>query len=147
MKTIKELVQALAQGSKPVVTFAAGIGDKESYAEAGMRARIVRASGPDRDGVLKIWFDFEEFAGHNKGFESANYYDKAGKPTLTAREAGFYKPTEEIYFDSSEELVSLMSLEQGGVELFEEYKAQGCEGTYVQWLERKLLEARGGGAG
>lgn len=143
MKTIRDLTEALRAGSRPVVTFCEGIGEKESYAEAGMRARILGATPMDHDGVLRLTFDFAEFETHNASFESANYYDKGGKPVLTARQAGYYKPQEDLYFDLDEELATLMQLEvAGSVALYNRYKAEGCPGTYVGWLEHTVLAAQ-----
>lgn len=142
MQTIRDLLEALQNGKRPVVTFKDGISEKESYAEAGMRARIVGLSAPDRDGVLKLFFDFAEFDVHNTAFESANYYDKNQKPVLTARQAGFYKPQDHMYFDLDEQLSELMVLEDpAATALFDAYKAEGSTLSYVAWLEHKVLAA------
>lgn len=140
MQTIRELVAALTGGKKPVVTFKSGIADKESYAETDMRARIIGATAPDRDGVLRLNFDFAEFDAHNTSFESTTYYDKHQNPVLTARQAGFYKPVDHMYFHLDEPLAALMQLDDpGAMALFEAYTAEGCTYSYVSWLERKLL--------
>ncbi len=140
MKTIKDLYEALLAGKRPVVTFTTGIEDKEDYAEGGMRARVLSATTPHADGVLQITFDFEEFAQHNVAFEKSTYYDKQSNPVLTAREAGFYRPQDHMYFDLSEELGNLMVFEDdAAVKLFQSYKAENSGVSYVSWLERKVL--------
>lgn len=142
MKTIADLVTALQQGTQPVVTFQGSVGDLESYAEAGMRARILSATNDGAD-CVKLMFDFEEFDGHNRAFESANYYDKNKVPCLTAREAGYYKPQEKLYFAPTDDIETYMVFEDSAaLGLFDEFKAQGVSGTYVQWLESQLLAAR-----
>lgn len=140
MKTIRDLVEALRGGKQPVVTFAAGIADKDSYAEAGMRARILGQPAHEDNEVIKLRLDFEEFAAHNAPFESAHYYDKDQVPCLTARQAGYYKPQEDLYFDLDEEMARLMTIEEdAAIALFAAYKAEGAACSYVAWLERKVL--------
>lgn len=143
MKKLSEITLALAEGKKPVVTFLADIGDKESYAEPNMRARLVGVRHDKRDEVLMLTFDFEEFSAFNKAFEIANYYDKAGNPTLTASEAGCYKPQDEIYFDTDEPLARLFEVLPDESEvLFNEFKAAGTGQPYIAWLESLVLKAR-----
>jgi hypothetical protein len=130
-----------------VVTFSHKIEDMESYAEGGMRARIVsieakNTGSPDlHDHIYKIMFDFGEFDKFNRRFESSNYYDKNGSPTLNAREAGYYKEQEAIYFGSPgiwpfEDYFVLADAAQ--TELLERFKASG-ETDYVTWLESQVL--------
>lgn len=143
MKTIADLCQFLQSGKQPVVTFKAGIDDKESYAEKNMRARVLRCTSPDSDEVLKLTFDFEEFDAHNTPLESSNYYDAKGAPTRTAKQAGYYKPQEDLYFDLTELVDDLFIFESGAaIALFEEYKKEAPTRSYVSWLEQKVLAAR-----
>jgi len=137
---ISDLLKQLQAGQKPVVELREGILDKESYGEPNMRARIISASGPDRDGVTRVMFDFGEFDEHNRAVESFNYYDKSGQPTLTAREAGFYKPVDHMYFDADEELerhLTLVGADQQA--LFQRFKESGASSSYVVWLEAQVL--------
>jgi hypothetical protein len=145
MKTVMELVQMVRQGKTPVVQFKKGIESKDDcYPEEGMRARVLHASDPDPDGCVKIVFDFEEFADHNKQYERTNYYDKHGRPSLTAREAGFYKPQDDIYFDGDEEMEGQLAIQaEAGLWLYESFTAEKSGESYVQWLERKLIDAVG----
>ncbi len=141
MQTIQDLIQRVTSGAQPIVTFKAGIGDKESYAETGMRARLLGV-GEERDGVVKLRFDFEAFDGHNLPLESRNYYDRSGVACLTAREAGYYKPQEDLYFDREEQLDTLMTVEDVGAErVYAAYKAEASPLSYVAWLEHKLMSA------
>lgn len=143
MKTIADIAELVRAGARPVITFRAGIADIEGYAEAGMRARLVRASEADRDGCIKLTFAFPEFDEHNVAFESANYYDKQGKPTLTAREAGYYKPEDDAYFMATDALENLLVPDGAeAVALLTEFKESGFKGTYVAWLESQLLATR-----
>lgn len=138
MKTIADFIKLIQSGAQPVVQFKQGIDEKESYAENGMRARALRVNMSDHE-VVKIMFDFQSFDQHNTPLESAHYYDSKGAPTRTAREAGYYYPQEELYFDSDEELVKLFEIQAGHrVELFERYTAAGTDLSYVQWLEDQV---------
>lgn len=142
MKTIRDLVEALKDGKRPVVTFTGRIGDKESYAEQGMRARLIGAPVREDQDVVKLRFDFEEFSAHNTPLESANYYGQDRVANLTAREAGYYKPQDDLFFDLDEVLSELMVLEDdAAIALFQAYKAEGAACSYVSWLERKVLAA------
>jgi hypothetical protein len=141
--TAAELVKMIGSGLRPVVTFSEGVLDKEGYAEAKMRARIVGASA-DSDGMVKLKFSFVEFADFNLPFESANYYDKNHRPVLTAREAGFYKDEDVYYFDKDEKIKDVMSLESDRrLDVYMSYQSSGEErggASYIQWLEDRLLE-------
>ena len=77
----------------------------ESVIDRLMRARIVCVDPhpqvlADISGLVKLIFDLSEFDEYNRAFEKANYYDRYGHPTLTARKAGFYPKDgrESIYF-------------------------------------------------
>lgn len=144
MKTIADFCQLIRSGKQPVVTFKAGIDDKESYAEAGMRARVLRCTAADGDEVLQLTFDFQEFDAHNTPLESANYYDDKGQPTRTAKQAGYYRPQDALYFDLSELVEDLFTLEADeAVALFKAYQAEAPACSYVSWLEAQVLAARG----
>lgn len=139
---INDVLKQLQEGQRPVVELREGIHDKESYGEPNMRARIIHASGPDRDGVVRVEFDFGEFDEHNRSVESANYYDKSGAPTLTAREAGFYKPVDHMYFEADEPLERHMTFVGADQQaLFQKFKDSGATTSYVAWLESQVLAA------
>jgi len=130
-----------------VVTFTPKIEDMESYAEGGMRALVVGIDATDtrspdkHEHIYKIMFDFSEFDEFNRRFESSNYYDKNGSPTLNAREAGYYKEQEAIYFGSPEiwpfeDYFVLADAAQ--TELLDRFKESG-ETDYVSWLEAQVM--------
>jgi hypothetical protein len=81
-----------------VIEFKKGIEGHEVYAEPGMKGLVTEVRKFDDD-VFKVTVYYAPFEDHNKNFEKANYYDKHGSPTLTAREAGFYSVKEDIHFD------------------------------------------------
>lgn len=142
---IKDLQQLLAAGVPVAVEFTKGIEECEDYAEPGMRAYAISYQLQEHD-VCRVGFDFAPFDAHNKAFEQANYYDRDGKPCLTAREAGKYKPQDESYLtpdDAMDTKFTLMPTES--LALFVEYGktvVPGTESSYIQWLEAQVLELR-----
>lgn len=147
MNTIADLINYIRTGAQPVVTFKKAVEDKESYAEPGMRARVVRAEPVGDDDVVRIRFDYEPFAAHNALLESANYFDKEGRAVLTARQAGYYAPQEDVYFDLSEALADLLEVESdAAIEIFRRFLAAPEGRSYVQWLESRLQALEAGAA-
>jgi hypothetical protein len=143
MKTLSEIIVAIAEGRTIVVAFRAGIEDKETYAERNMRARITWFNREPRDEVMTLTFSFEEFSEFNKAFESSNYFDKSGKPTLNARQAGLYTAEEVLYFDTDEPIENLFKvLPDTSLQLFSEFQAASGTQSYVCWLESLVLGAR-----
>lgn len=142
MKTFSQLSELLMAGSMPVVTFTtSAIEDLEGYPERGMRARIVSVT-PEQDDMVAVEFDFSEFDAHNMAFESRNYYDKAGAPTLTAREYGAYQSREKFYFMADDALDKYLAFESDArMKLYGLFVVSGSKATYVQWLEGRLLDA------
>lgn len=135
----KELSQALpdmtARGPV-VVEFTKGVGDLECYPEKGMRATIVGIlEDSDRD-VLKLRVSYEKFDEFNKAFESHNYFDRAGQPVLTAREAGYYHVEETIYVMADDDVDKYMKiLSNGSSSLYDAYVAAKPDISYTLWLE------------
>lgn len=156
--TTLDVLAAVAQGTRPVAHCNRGIGTLEgAYAEPGMRARIVGArlmNGMGGAGdVVILDFDYSEFEAHNEVFETSNYFDRAGSPRLTAREAGYYQQVEQLYFspdDLAEKFFGLDGERERETALLLEYGAARAAGTgngaqapsYVQWIEQELLQAR-----
>ncbi|MBW6122587.1 hypothetical protein KZ843_06730 [Pseudomonas aeruginosa] len=140
---VQNLQEMLAAG--PVaIEFAAGAEDLEAYVDPMMRAHLVSVRvDPDDVAVLKV--DYSAYDEYNKAFEKANYYDKNGNPTLTARESGDYDVQENLYVSASEELDHIFTaLPSISTQLLEEFKASGQTG-YVRWLEEQLMNARTAG--
>lgn len=142
---IQDLQALLSRGGALAVEFGPRIDDAESYPEPGMRALALRYLPTSDAEVCRIQFDFGAFDEHNQGLESANYYDKGGVPCLTARQAGSYKPLDEVYFTSSDEMTPWFALlPSPALALYEEFSQTGKPtGTsYLAWLEAQLLQAR-----
>ena len=97
-------IHTLAELKGKVVEFTRKIEDWECYADPYMRARVtgyrynVYGGTNPSEVVHEIFFDFSEFDEHNQKYEQNTYWDKNGNATLTAREAGCYKPQDSIYF-------------------------------------------------
>jgi hypothetical protein len=135
-----KLFELVKSGLTPQITFTAGCEDMEGYPEAGMKARVLAVTAEDRD-IYRVKADFQSFDEHNKAFESANYYDKNGIATLTARQAGFYKPVDDFYLTPDEGLEYFTIDDAKSVQLFERFKQAGYAGSYVSWLEEQLVAA------
>lgn len=145
MKTFYDLVNALNSGKTFIVTFTPRIEDAESYPEGQMRARLTKGSNC-HDQTVVLTFDYSEFDAHNLALEKSNYYDEYGRPTLTARQANFYKPIEEIYFMGSDLVEEWMKIEDSTMnDLWEQYRADVVypSTSYVQWLEQQVRKMRG----
>jgi len=131
----KEFALMIKSGIHPVVTFTKGIEELDGYTEAGMRARVASAEEKHNDMyVLKV--DYSEFDEYNQQYESANYYDPKGNPTITARAAGFYKERDQIYVGISEELPFVVT-ESVSLKMFEMFQQSGSTDSYVEWLEKQ----------
>lgn len=139
---IKDIQQLLAAGAPVAVEFTKGIEDSEAYPEPGMRAYAVGFVLHEHD-VCAVRFDFAPFDEHNKAFEQSNYYDREGKPCLTAREAGQYKPQDDLYLTPDDDMDTKFTLvPTERLALFVEYGKAPVRGTYVSWLEAQVLELR-----
>lgn len=125
------------------VQFTAMIEYMEAYPEAGMRAVITDAYCEDANSkdvnqhIYAIEFDFTNYDEFNRQFETANYYDSKHEPNLTAREAGYYKTKEKIFFGSPE-IVPFKQyftvLDEKTNRLYRQFKETGLQ-NYVEWLE------------
>ena len=141
--TINDFANLVLEGIHPVIEFKKGIEDLETYAEPGMRARVTGAVF-ESDQSVKLWIDYSEFDTFNQALEQANYYDKKGNPTLTARQAGFYTPLSTYHFEQQDNADSYFCVvEDASLKLYERYKQfakvpredGGRAWSYVQWLE------------
>lgn len=143
---IKDL-QALVTPDRPIaVEFGKRVLDLESYVEPGMRAVLTRFRFDSDPDVCVLTVDYTPFDEFNKKFEQPNYYDKHGDPCLTAREAGQYSTTEDLFFMANDPLDGLLQLQESKtVALYTEYSgSEACAGgtSYTQWLEAQVLELR-----
>ncbi|EPP9373566.1 hypothetical protein PZF67_005271 [Pseudomonas aeruginosa] len=140
---VQNLQELLAAG--PVaIEFGECAEDLEAYVDPKMRAHVMSVRvGPDDVAVLRV--DYSAYDEYNKAFEKANYYDKNGNPTLTARETGNYDFQEDLYVSASEELDHILTALPGiSTQLLEEFNASGQTG-YVRWLEEQLIFTRTAG--
>lgn len=141
---MSDFVDLVASGARPVVEFVAGIDSKESFAEKGMRARALRVRAENSE-VVRVEFDYAEFESLNLPMQSTGYYDKQRQPTLTAVEAGFYKPQDHMYVDRDENLEQLFVLVTDSQSvLFAQYREATADTpmSYVAWLELELTKAQ-----
>ena len=119
--------------------------DLECYPEKNMRAKVlsVKLSNPSPDPhnvVYAVKVDYTDFDDFNRQFETANYYDKNQKPTLNARDAGYYTPVETLYL--SDEVYGLWNeifkiVGDKANKLVETYNAEAPNMSYIEWLESK----------
>lgn len=134
-----EIVKMLDAGIKPVVEFTSSF-EHGSYAEQGMRARILRYRNM-HDDIVYFDFEFDEFLELNQPLETYNFYDSAGVPRLSAREYGTIKDgVEEIcvglnYVNDEFQLAN-------NTALFFEYQSLGTKEAYVTWLEQQVNALR-----
>jgi hypothetical protein len=129
------------------IEFNADIEEMEGYPEKGMRATIrsIRKGGDNGDTCV-IEFDYSLFDEYNKQFETHNYYGKDRVASLSAREAGYYKPQEKMYFyqgdvwtGKSDEYFSFLC-DMNDLALLKEKFEKSGESSYMGWLESIALE-------
>ena len=78
-----------------VVTFTDELDKVETDFNKGMRCRVV---GSDVDDEIPFFIvDATEYRDHNMSVASSDYYDRDGKPTLTAFEKGMYRDIDSIF--------------------------------------------------
>lgn len=138
-----EFLRMIHDGIRPVVEFRPGIDEQESCIDPGMRGRAVSAA-LDKDGLIVVQFDLEPFVEFNKPLARRDYYGPDGKASLTAWEAGYYRPIEEIWMDRDTNADAFFKIvSAGSLALHEEYKRSAEPGTsFLEWLEAELLAAR-----
>lgn len=93
-----------------VIEFSEAINEFGAYAEKGIRARVVDIEQRDSE-TLHVGFDYQEFADHNRQFETANYGEDPDLKTATA--AGVVPKSEGLFFDINQvaaEFVVVISL-------------------------------------
>lgn len=139
----KDFAEMIKGGIHPVVVFNKDIEELETYAENGMRARVVSAI-LKHDDVVMLRVDYSEFDEFNKQFETASYFNKDdGNPTLTAREAGYYIPQDSLYIDSNSEVPFVVE-DAARLKLYDQYLKDDKKSAfgYTQWLEDRLNAAQ-----
>ena len=138
------LMQALADRGA-VIEFGPHVGrDVDVYAEPGMRARLKGFRFHEVYECEVATFDFSEFEEHNRPLEKAGWYDKDGNPTLTAREAGFYKPQDTMYVNLDDIGNIVRPLPSATSLLIACYQDDdGGFASYGAWLEHHAARALG----
>jgi hypothetical protein len=132
-----------------VITFNLACEDLENYCEAGMKAKVtsislMRHEEVEQDMVYLVKLDYTNFDDYNRKFETANYYDKLGKPKLTAREAGFYKLEDTLYLGSNNIFPwnNYFEVEHDSISdrMYTRYVNSNTDKTitYLKWLETQL---------
>lgn len=133
------LEEQLKTGVPLVVEFKNGIEGLDGYAEKGMRATITGFDTMDHE-TLRFYVDYSAFEDFNLAFETPNYYGKTNEPTLTARQAGQYQPTEHFYVTPSDPADTFFTPAAQTHDLMAEWRSSGTETSYVQFLEARVME-------
>lgn len=137
-QTLKEFLKDnLVSGRPLAVEFGPRIEEQEAYTESGMRAHILDY-GVEHGDVLKVKVSYELFEEFNQAFEKANYFDKNGNPTLTARQAGQYQVTETLYMSPDEPVDGYLTPIEPELGLLQEWQASGSKESYVSFLENRI---------
>lgn len=144
MKTWKDVTQALRNGHSVVVEFKKAVEEQEGYLEARMRGRLISFTEED-DTLVRFVIDLSEFDAYNRPFESSNYWDKSGKATLTAREAGYYPEDhrEALYADENAAVTDLADIvTDDKLGLYSEFLSAAPGEAYTAWLESQVKALR-----
>lgn len=149
MQTFQDLLdQILATGKPITLEFVKGkpnefgVYDMECYLEPGMRGVITGGQKERNADVLTLNIDYTLFDAFNISFETPNYFGAEGKPNLTAREANQYKIKESLYVDAAMPVSQLARVvDEPAMGLYAAWQKAGVEGTYVSFLEAKVLAA------
>lgn len=145
MSTFLDLVNNRAAYIGRDIQFKKDIEICETYAESDMKATIIGISLDTSIDVVKVHVNYSKFDDHNRLHESSNYYDyenyeKNKNPCLTARQAGYYKVDEELYFDLGQKVEEMFKILSTNF-IYEEYlTSKKNEQSYVQWLEEKVSQ-------
>lgn len=138
------LVKLLEQGKKPFVRLTGNLWD-DSFGDEGMIARVA-SMAEKPDGLIEMDFDFNEHREHNLALDKPTWWIGSSGRQGTALEAEHFKDGnihERVYFEMDQE-VAAEFLDDGSP--LSEYVASGSKKSYVEWLEAKLEELRGGKA-
>lgn len=138
--SMREIATQVNAGATFSVSCKKLVEDLESYPEENMRAVIVGANVRD-DEVMTLKVNYSEFDEFNKALEKSNYYDKAGQPTLTAREANQYKVIEELYMHPDFKFSDYFELlDPAKLHLVSRHAREAEPGqSYISWLEAQVI--------
>lgn len=141
------IIDLVSEGCRPIVKINDEIFE-DCYLENNMYAKIISITLDEKaivNGVEDLCYsfklDFSLFEEENKKKESSNYFNSSNSMyDLTATEAGF-KPKnciEEVYHSITHGKI-FFSIVKDNV-LLEEYLSKKIECSYVDWLEKRILE-------
>lgn len=94
--TFIELYDNFSACKGDTVEFKKAAEDLETQFDYKMRAQLV-AIRIVRENMVVFTCDDSKWTTYNDDFASANYYDKEGKPCLTAKQAGYYHVRQDVY--------------------------------------------------
>jgi len=107
--TFRELYQNLTEYRNVTIEFKDKISELETEFDPRMRTKILNIRIEHNDLIVLTLCD-TEWSTYNDTFAARDYFDKQNVPCLTAKEAGYYKPTTSLYVmatDSPEDLFSI----------------------------------------
>lgn len=135
----RELARLIRLGQTPVITFGPRIEEQECYPDEGMRGRLIRTKEMG-DGMVEFEVALADFESFNLPLEKPAYYDKAGKPTLTATESGSKVATDTFYVELNDDIQGLLAITSSPkIDLYQRYLDANSGQTYTDWLEDQLL--------
>ncbi len=141
MMAIKDLAAEVRAGKQFDIELTKAVRDQESYAEPGMRGRIVSVID-EGDGVARVQINLQPYDQHNDQLALPNYYDKFGNATLTGKQAGRYPKDhiESIWMNWTDQASEyFVMLEPSQAEAYSTYLRAANEQSYVAWLESQLF--------
>jgi hypothetical protein len=140
--TFRQLYNIFVNGAMFDLECREKIEDLESYPDKGTRLTVY-GMRDDKDDVLALQVSYHKYDDYNTAFEKANYFDKEGRPCLTARDAGFYNVKDTLYVMATDNpndyFISLDALSNVFINRYIDEKRDGE--TYVAFLERLLHTA------
>lgn len=140
----KDFLTMIQNGTKPVIRVHEPFEEFETILDQNMRGRVINAQ--ERDGMVKLFINLNEFETENDSLMKCNYYDENGDPCLNAKQAKMYPVTgiEEVYLDHNDILDEYLTIEPEKP-MMVDCKICGCrdEGAQDNWTDG--YECRGCG--
>lgn len=140
----REIFDLYLKGVCPILECNSGIESLEVDPDTGMRGKLKGINIVDLDEEyehLVFTIDFGIYEEYNRGFAKANYYNESHEPCETWFEQEWYgkeKNHVEIYLEYTDDVFDVAQND-----LYEEFKKEGGNTTYVSWLENKVREFMG----
>lgn len=141
-QSFTDFARSIELGARPIVTFGPRAEELETYAETNMRARVIGTQVSLSEDTVELLVDYSEFETDNAPFEGRGYYGAKQLPTLSAREAGHYKPQEWLYVSASDAIDGWFVIaDNASLALHIRFRASGTKLPYVSWLESLVVTA------